>query len=260
MLLLALVTLFASPARSADPLPRQLIFAPTPIPSSGDNLSTELSFEAQVYRLPDRRRAEDYLLRAWFHINSRHALFLELHYVGLEDSTRINYGGGPMNLGWSWTPLDRPWLGIGSDVISDLPLGDRSFHPLSAKASTIEWRLRARPPTGEHVQIWGGWWARRVSPPDLREVPISYYPSGSGWFAMGNASWGRVMLTATARQDIGGLPPLTWLGASLGIRITDDLTLELGIDGQPLEPDHDARLFETGFRVAIHHRPRAIED
>jgi hypothetical protein len=210
------------------------------------------------YDLPDTRRAEDYRLRAWWRPRDRHHLSIELHYVGIEDAEHLIYAGGPFGVQWS---LELPRLaGLlwASDVSARLPVGDGAFHPVSAKASSFEWNLRAGVAT-DTGRLWGSWWVRRVSQPTDRVEPQSYFPSGSGATVYGSFDLGGTVVYALARQDSGGASSVLWLGAGLDFRLSDELTLGAGFSGQPPGEAADERLFDRGWALSIRWNPAPLQ-
>jgi hypothetical protein len=181
-----------------------------------------------------------------------------LHYVGIEDAEHLIYAGGPFGMRWSMDLLRAAGLSWANDVSVRLPVGDGEFHPVSAKATSIEWNLRLGISSEAGSRLWAGWWVRRVSQPTDRVDPQSYFPSGSGATVYGSFDLGRTILHALARKDLGGASEVLWLGAGLDYRLSDDLTLGIELSGQPTLESAEERLFDRGWTLLLRWHPAAL--
>lgn len=277
--LIIFLTVFLALDASAQQLPEQLVHPPLLAPARSDSTRAIVELELSVFDFPDGRRGEDYRLLSQWRPRERHRLFFELHYVGIEsDSSRV-YAGGPLAAGWS-VELPRV-LGLhwGSDTRVVLPTGDGDFHPLSAKAPSIEWNFRGGRWTEGGHGLWVSWWARRVSQPTDRVDPQRFFPSGSGATVHADLSLGDTTLRLLARQDLGGNRAVSyrdadgailahqdlseassalWLGARASHRIAEELLLGGSFAISSPGESADERLFDRSWSVFFRWSPRPL--
>lgn len=170
----------------AEELPDQMIYGglePDPI---GDPGSGPARFEAQWLELPDGRTAQDYRISVWTKIGTAHAAQVALNYVGLEGKDSFRYGGGRASVRWTTRLGLGRRLALALDAGGDVPLGDPTLFPLSARAPMGIVRTRVGLVRAGFVRLWAGWWARRASPPSdrNRQDPLGGFAAGSGYDAM----------------------------------------------------------------------------
>lgn len=245
----------SEPVRSE---PAQLLFAPLLLDPADSHAVRSVGVQLRVYHLPDGRRAERYSLGGWVPVGGSHAFAWELAYAGVEADDRLRYGGGAPR--WQWTTRLRNAdpVRIAVDVAGVLPLGDASLHPVAAKAPSVHARLRLSPVGGARWRVWVGYWGQRIAPPDERDRPLSYFPSGSGTDVAFVGSLARIRWEVWWHQQLGGLLDTTWTEANIDFFAAEDLAVRLGVAANP-GPD-DRRQFDLGWTLGLIWHPRPLPE
>jgi hypothetical protein len=186
LLLLLTLIVFVGSASGQDELPDQMIYGGLEGDPVADPRSAPVRLTATWMRLPDQRDAQTWRLSWWSKIGNAHAAQIAWDYVGLKSEDSFRYGGGRTLIRWTSRifPLGRHSIGL--DFAGNLPLGDETLFPLSARAPMGIFRGRVALARVGFARVWAGWWARRVSPPSdsNREDPISGFASGTGFDAL----------------------------------------------------------------------------
>jgi hypothetical protein len=226
-----LLLAFALPARAiATELPRQLLFLPLPIPPGPDEPAMPLRLVGNVLRLPDGRDAQLWRLSWWVRAGDAHRVGVAFDYVGIEGEQLFRWGGGAARLQWSsrlGAIVGRP---LEIDLEGNLPHGDESLHPLSAKAPAVQARIRMRAITVGSWQLTTAWWARRVSPPSerVRIAPNEVFPSGSGVDVLLRRVTGHGDAELVVQRPLAGLPEATWVHLRVDLPLAADLAVTAG--------------------------------
>lgn len=243
---------------AAEELPDQMIYrglGPDPL---GDPGQGPARMEMRWLELPDGRAAREIDISWWAKVGDHHAAQVGLGYVGIEDVGFFRYGGGRTSLRWtSRFGLSRR-VGLALDAAGDVPLGDPTLFPLSARAPMGVFRARLGVFRHGPVRFWVGWWARRVSPPSdkNRQDPLSGFASGSGYDALMVWRLGRFDLDWMLDLPTGGPQHQVFHWSVAGDWwFAEDLALRLGfaLDTGPTEwrsYDWEARLGATWRRPA----------
>ena len=198
------LAVIALPAR-AQLLPDQMIYRGLGSDPVDDPGGGPVRLELSRAELPDARTAQVYQLSWWAKIGSAHAAQVALDYVGLEGEESFRYGGGPVSVRWT-TRFSLGPVDVALDAATDVPLGDPSLFPLSARAPMGIFRPRVGLLDLGPARVWVGWWARRVSPPSEsnRQDPLSGFASGSGYDALMRWRADRFDLEALLHLPTGG--------------------------------------------------------
>ena len=171
---------------SEEQLPDQMIYGGLEGDPVADPRSAPLRFVANWMRLPDQRDAQIYQISWWTKIGEAHAAKLSLEYVGLQSEESFRYGGGRTEIRWTTRIFPLRDFSLALDLAGNLPLGDETLFPLSARAPMGIVRVRASVARFSFARVWVGWWARSVSPPSdaNRQDPLSGFASGTGFDAL----------------------------------------------------------------------------
>jgi hypothetical protein len=211
----------------------QPLLPPVPLdPLDTPEYSTPVDLEGSFYDLNGGSRVEWYRLVGWYRLAPRVALGGGVSYAGVEQESKMEFGGGP-----AWVVLTTKLgsdglFGMAFDIDSTFPIGDENLYPVSSDAASIG--LRVRISTGHLLggRGWIGWYTRRVSPPSQTGVedplPDSDWPSGSGVMAAWQARQRRWAAEVQGRYDFAGIPPSFWWQAEATWFLSDDLGLRGG--------------------------------
>ena len=251
----AAVPVAAQDDASPRMLPRQVLYLPLgldPDPASGER---PVSIDYRDLELPDARRAQWIRLGWWVRLTGSSAARVSLDYVGLESADRFRYGGGRADVQWTQRLGGLLFVPTALDLAVTVPTGDASLHPLSAKAPAMRVRLRVSPIAVGGLRWWFGGYARRVSPPseDVREDPLSAFPSGSGLEVAVKGRWGDFGLIASARHPVDGLPESTSFLLETEWSWSEELGVRIGglLDVGP----RDARSLDHAWSLGLVWRP-----
>ncbi len=239
----------------APPLPRQVLYLPfglDPDPATG---MRPVSIAFRALELPDARRAQWIRLGWWVRLTGSSAARVSVDYVGLESTDRFRYGGGRADVQWAQRLGGLLFAPSALDLAVTIPTGDASLHPLSAKAPALRARLRVSPFAVGGVRWWFGGFVRMVSPPgeDVREDPLSAFPSGRGLEVAARGRWGAWTVTGSARHPLDGLPESTSFFLEADWSWSEDLALRLGglFDVGP----RSGRSLDHGWTLGLVWRP-----
>lgn len=239
----------------AQTLPRQLIFLPLPVPPGPDEPSMPVRLLAHAMRLPDDRDVQLWRLSWWVRVGDAHRAGVAFDYVGVESEQRFRWGGGAARIRWSSRLGRLMGMPVAIDLDGNLPHGDESLHPLSAKAPALQARARVQWMSWGAWRITTGWWGRRVSPPSasVRIDPNAWFPSGSGVDLLVRRVGPRGDAELVVQHPLGGLPEATWLHLRFDVPLGDDLAVSFG--GMAATGPTDARPIDHGFTFGVTWRP-----
>jgi hypothetical protein len=212
-----------------------------------------VAIDFQSLQFPDQRTGNLWQLATWIPIGQQHDLRLSVDYALIESDAELRSGGGALALQWTGLWLRRGWVRLATDGSFRAPNGDGALHPLSAKAPSLQARIRLGLVGDEERGVWLGWFGQRVSPPAESELADAYFPSGSGLDIAGSARWKRVTAQLQARHALAGLRSADWLQTELGFDLSDELSLQLGALVSP-GPKRE-RLCESGWTLGFSWRP-----
>lgn len=228
-LLLMLTVVVAVPAVAQQPLPDQMIYGGLEGDPVADPRSAPVRLVADWMRLPDQRDAQIWRLSWWTKVGNAHAAQIAWDYVGLKSGETFRYGGGRTLIRWTTRifPLQRHSVGL--DFAGNLPLGDETLFPLSARAPMGVFRARVSLARIGFARLWAGWWAQRVSPPSdaNRQDPLSGFASGTGFDALMEWRLSRVDVDWMLHLPTGGprhrvfhwnVDADWWVGRELALR------------------------------------------
>jgi hypothetical protein len=260
IVLLAIGPAMVSPAFAQDDgdeprLPRQVLYLPLgldPDPATG---MRPVGITFRELELPDARRAQWIRLGWWVRLTGSSAARVSVDYVGLESTDRFLYGGGRADVQWAQRLGGLLVAPSALDLAVTIPTGDASLHPLSAKAPALRARLRVSPLAVGGVRWWLGGFVRMVSPPaeDVREDPLSAFPSGRGLEVAARGRWGAFVVTASARHPLDGLPESTSFFLEADWSWSEALALRVGglVDVGPRRE----RSLDHGWTLGLVWRP-----
>ena len=213
----------------------------------------EVGLALRSFQFPDDRSGQLWRLGAWIPAGARHEFLLSVDYALIESNSDLRSGGGPLGLQWTGRWWQRGWARIESDCAFRAPNGDGALHPLSAKAPSLQARLRLGAVRGDAFSFWVAYFGQRVSPPADSQFADELFPSGSGLDLVAQADRGAFGAVAEARRAQAGLASATWLSLSLSLALSDELSLRVG--GMASPGPRDERLMESGWRLELRWHP-----
>ena len=229
LLLPLLLLAIAHPVQAQEELPDQMIYGGLEGDPVADPRSAPVRLVVNWMRLPDQRDAQVWRLSWWSRIGNARAAQIAWDYVGLKSEDSFRYGGGRTLVRWTSRifPLERHSIAL--DFAGNIPLGDETLFPLSARAPMGIFRGRVSIARWGMSRFWVGWWARRVSPPSAanREDPLDNFASGSGWDALMEWRLNRVDVDWMLHLPTGGpqhrvfhwtVDADWWVGEELALR------------------------------------------
>jgi hypothetical protein len=266
ILLLAVSSLVISGAVQAQekPLPDQMIYGGLEGDPISDPRSAPVRLTGSWLRLPDQRDAQVYRISWWTKVANAHGAQIAMDYVGLQSQSKFRYGGGRMLIRWTSRVFPLNDFSIALDLAGNLPLGEETLFPLSARAPMGIVRPRVSLARIGFARFWVGWWARRSSPPSEanRQDPLSGFASGTGFDALMEWRISRIDVDWMLHLPTGGeidrvfhwsVAADSWFGEEVALRTgfafdtgprTDrsyDWMASLGITWRPLADDQDER-------------------
>ena len=245
-------------ASAQGALPDQMIYGALEGDPISDPRPAPVRFVATWMELPDFRNAQQYRLSWWMKVGSSHAAQISLDYVGLQSQETFRFGGGRSLIRWTTRIGSKEGFGFALDLGANLPLGDETLFPLSARAPMGTVRVRASVLRVGFARLWAGWWARRVSPPSdaNREDPLTGFASGTGFDGLMEWRMGRLDLDWTLHLPTGGtINRVFHWTVTADCWLSSDVARRMGF-GLDTGPQSD-RSYDYAFQVGATWRPGA---
>ena len=245
-------------ALAQDTLPDQMIHGALESDPISDPRPAPVRFVATWMELPDLRNAQLYRLSWWTKVGRSHAAQISLDYVGLQSQESYRFGGGRSLIRWTSRIGSKDGYGLALDLGANLPLGDETLFPLSARAPMGTVRVRASVLRVGFARIWVGWWARRTSPPSEsnREDPISGFASGTGFDGLMEWRMGPLDVDWILHLPTGGtINRVFHWTVNTDCWLSSDVALRLGF-GLDTGPQSD-RSYNYAIQVGATWRPGA---